>query len=299
MTALRQRMLEDMQLRRLSDHTVQAYLRAVARLARFYNRPPDRISKEEVRKFLIDLVRRRASPSLFNQVRCALMFFYRVTLGRDFVLERIVCQPYAKKLPTVLSQEETTRFLDAARTLKSRALFMTIYSAGLRVSEAIELKVKDIDSKQMLIHVHQGKGQKDRLVMLSEKLLPVLREYWKAYRPTTRLFFPGKKRDLALARRNVLDACYRMAKSAGIEKKMSPHTLRHSFATHLLEAGVDIRTIQALLGHQSLRTTAQYLLVSAQRVMTTKSPLDLLGAESPDGGKGVQGQVKPEKEAGA
>ena len=291
MSPLRQRMLEDMQLRRFSPHTVEAYLRAVVKLAQFYNRSPDRISKEEVRAFLVDLVKRKkAAPSTYNQVRCALVFFYRVTLGRAFALERIVCQPCAKKLPTVLSPEETVQFFQAARSLKHRALFMTMYGAGLRVSEVSNLEVKNIDSKRMVLHVRAGKGQKDRMVMLSEKLLPVLREYWKAYRPTAKLFFPGNNRDRAMNRKNILIACRRLARSAGISKRVTPHTFRHSFATHLLEAGTDIRTIQTLLGHRSLRTTALYTLVSPARLTTTKSPLDLLNLE---------GQTKPEGKADA
>jgi len=291
MSPLRQRMLDDMQLRRFSPHTVAAYLRAVTRLAQFYNRSPDRISKEEVRAFLVAVVKRKqAAPSTFNQVRCALVFFYRVTLGREFALERIVCQPSAKKLPTVLSPAETAQFFRAARSLKYRAMFMTTYAAGLRVSEVINLEARDIDSKRMVLHVRSGKGQKDRVVMLSEKLLPVLRAYWKTYRPTGKLFFPGKNRERAMDRKNIWIACGRMARWAGISKRVTPHTFRHSFATHLLEAGTDIRTIQALLGHRSLRTTALYTLVSPARQTTTKSPLDLLDLE---------GQTKPEGKAGA
>ena len=291
MTALRQRMLEDMQLRRFSPHTVEAYLRAVTRLAEFYQRSPDQISKEEVRTFLLDVVKRKkAAPSTYNQVRCALVFFYRVTLGREFALERILCQPSGKKLPTVLSPAEMVQFFRAARSLKYRALFMAAYAAGLRVSEVINLEVRDIDSKRMVLHVRAGKGQKDRMVPLAEKLLPVLREYWKTYRPTAKLFFPGKNRERAMARENILGACRRTARLAGISKRVTPHTLRHSFATHLLEAGTDIRTIQALLGHRSLRTTALYTLVSPARLTTTKSPLDLLDLDGP---------TKPEGKADA
>lgn len=291
MSPLRQRLLDDMQLRRFSPHTQQAYLRAVVRLAKFYNRSPDQISKEEVRSFLVDLVKnKKASPSLYNQVRCALVFFYRVTLGREFALERMLCQPYAKKLPTVLSPAETAQFFQATRSLKARALFMTLYAAGLRVSEVVNLEAKDIDSKRMVLHVRAGKGQKDRLVMLSEKLLHVLRDYWKTYRPTVKLFFPGKDRHRPLNRNNVWWLCRRIARRAGLAKKVTPHTFRHSFATHLLEAGTDLRTIQALLGHRSLRTTALYTLVSPARLATTKSPLDLLDLDRP---------TEPERKADA
>ena len=226
MTVLRQRMLDDMQLRRFSPHTVEAYLRVVTKLAMFYKRSPDRISKEEVRAFLVDLVRRKkAAPSTYNQVRCALVFFYRVTLGREFAMARVVCQRNAKKLPTVLSLAEMVQLLRAARSLKHRAMLMTMYGAGLRVSEVINLEAKDIDSKRMVLHVRSGKGQKDRVVMLSEKLLPVLREYWQVYRPTAKLFFPGKKREAAMDRKNIWVACRRIARRAGISKRVTPHTL--------------------------------------------------------------------------
>jgi integrase/recombinase XerD len=282
MAGLRQRMREDMELRHLSPNTIAVYLGAVTQLAKFYNRSPDRISREEVRSFLVDVVKRRkVAPSTYNLMRCALVFFYRVTLGRQFALERIGCQRTGKHLPTVLSLEETVQFLQAARSLKYRALFMTIYAAGLRVSEVINLEGKDIDSQRMVVHVRRGKGQKDRVVMLSEKLLAVLREYWKRYRPTHRLFYPGKNRERAMSGAGLRIGCRRMARSAGIRKRVSPHTLRHSFATHLLEAGTDLRTIQTLLGHRSLRTTALYTLVSPARLAAAKSPLDLLNLDGP------------------
>jgi integrase/recombinase XerD len=282
MSPLRQRLLDDMQLRRFSPHTQEAYLRAVTRLAQVYQRSPDRLSTEEVRAFLLDLVKRKkVAPSTYNQVRCALAFFYRVTLGRDFALGQIVCQPSAKKLPTVLSPEEVVRFFRAARGLKHRALFQTLYAGGLRVSEVINLEVRDIDSQRMALHIRSGKGQKDRVVMLSEKLLPVLRAYWKRYRPTAKFFFPGKNRHRAMHRKTILLVCRGIARRAGLTKKVTPHTLRHSFATHLLEAGTDIRTIQVLLGHRSLRTTALYTLVSPARLTATRSPLDLLDLDGP------------------
>lgn len=291
MAGLRQRMREDMQLRNFSPRTIAVYLRAVTQLAKFYNRSPDRISREEVRSFLVDVVKRRkVAPSTYNLMRCALVFFYRVTLGRQLALERIRCQPTGNKLPTVLSLEETAQFLQAARSLKYRALFMTIYAAGLRVSEVINLEGKDIDSQRMVVHVRWGKGQKDRVVMLSEKLLAVLREYWKRYRPTNKLFYPGKNRERAMSGAGIRIGCRRMARSAGIRKRVTTHTLRHSFATHLLEAGTDLRTIQTLLGHRSLRTTALYTLVSPARLAAAKSPLDLLN---------LDGATKAEGEASA
>ena len=277
MTPLRQRMLQDMQMRNLSPHTLEAYVRAVARLAAYYQTSPDRLDLEQVRGFLVHLVEQQVSFGLFNQVRCALVFFYRVTLGRDWAFDRIACQKQPKRLPVVLSQAEIAQFFAAAGRLKYRALFMAVYGCGLRVSEVVALRAEDIDSKRMVLRVCQGKGMKDRYVMLSPKLLEVLREYYKAFRPTASLFF-GYDKERPLDRGSVLRACRLIARRAGLTKRVTVHTLRHSFATHLLEAGVDLRTIQALLGHRSLRTTALYTFVSTARVAATPSPLDLLGA---------------------
>jgi integrase/recombinase XerD len=277
MTALRQRMLQDMQMRNLSPHTQDAYVRAVAKLATHYQMPPDRIEPEQVRAFLVHLVGQKVSFSLFNQIRCALVFFYRIILGRTWDFDRFPCQKQAKRLPIVLSQAEIAQFFAAIRRLKYRAVFMAVYACGLRVSEVVALRAEDIDSKRMVLRVCQGKGRKDRYVMLSPKLLEVLRDYYKAFRPTATLFF-GKDKGRPLHRATVLRACRLIARRAGLTKRVTVHTLRHSFATHLLEADVDLRTIQALLGHRSLRTTALYTFVSMERVAATPSPLDLLGA---------------------
>lgn len=276
MTPLRQRMIEDLQLRNLSPHTQRAYVRAVSQLAAYYRRSPDQLLREQVRAYLVHLVQDRGvSPSTFNQARCGIQFFYQVTLAKDWILKGIACAKTEKKLPTVLSQTEIAQFLGAIRRPKYRALFMTIYAAGLRISEAVALRVADIDSKRMTLRVRQGKGRKDRYVMLSPRLLAVLREYWKLTRPTEWLF-PGRDRKQPLDRQTVYLGCQRIARRAKLTKKVTPHTLRHSFATHLLEAGTDIRTIQALLGHRSLRTTALYTYVSLEKVVATPSPLDLL-----------------------
>jgi site-specific recombinase XerD len=270
-------MLQDMQMRNLSPHTQEAYIRAVAKLAAFHKTSPDRLDQEQVRGFLVHLVGQQISFSLFNQIRCALVFFYRVTLGRDWHFDRFPCQKQAKRLPVVLSQAEIVQFFAASGRLKYRALFMVVYGCGLRVSEVVALRAAHIDSQRMVLRVCQGKGQKDRYVMLSPQLLQVLRDYYKAFRPSTTLFF-GKDKARPLDRGTVLWACRRIARRAGLTKRVTVHTLRHSFATHLLEAGVDLRTIQALLGHRSLRTTALYTFVSPERVAATPSPLDLLGA---------------------
>jgi integrase/recombinase XerD len=277
MTPLRQRMLQDMQMRNFSCHTHEAYIRAVARLAAFYKTSPDRLDLEQVRAFLVHLVGQQVSFGLFNQTRAALVFFYRVTLGRDWAFDRIGCQKQPKRLPVVLSQAEMAQFFAAAGRLKYRALFMAVYGCGLRVSEVVALRAEDIDSQRMVLRVCQGKGKKDRFVMLSPRLLEVLREYYRAFRPTATLFF-GIDKARPMGRGTVLRACRLIAGRAGLTKHVTVHTLRHSFATHLLEAGVDLRTIQALLGHRSLRTTALYTFVSTERVAATPSPLDLLGA---------------------
>jgi site-specific recombinase XerD len=275
MTPLRQRMLEDMRMRNLAANTQEAYVRVVAQFALHHNKSPDLLGSEEVRAFLLHLVRdRRVAPSTFNQARCALRFFYQVTLGRDCVPGRIVCQKERKSLPVVLSHDEVRQLFAAAGRLKTRAMLMTLYAAGLRVSELVHLKVADIDSARMAIRVCQGKGGKDRYVMLAQALLPVLREYWRAHRPRD-LLFPGED-EQPLRCGSVYGTCRSVARRAGLTKNVSPHTLRHTFATHLLEAGTDIRTIQALLGHRSLRTTALYTYVALDKVAATRSPLDLL-----------------------
>ena len=277
MTPLRRRMLEDMQLRNLSENTQASYLRAVARLARFFNRSPDKLTHDQARQFLVHLVtKEKASPSTLNVYRCGLLFLYGVTLHRDWMLDDIVCAKSRKQLPVVLSQDEVRRFLGAIRNRKYRALFMTAYAAGLRVSELVNLKVTDIDSQRMVIRVRQAKGSKDRYVMLSPRLLTELREYWKLAKPRTWLFPTNRDPNRQLCRHNVAQTCRQIARRARLTKTVTPHTLRHSFATHMLEAGTDIRTIQVLMGHRSIRTTANYTLVSPERALAARSPLDLL-----------------------
>lgn len=284
MSLLRQRLLEDLQLRNLSPHTQEAYVRAVEQLARFYRRSPDRLNREQVRRYLVHLVTvERVSPSTFNVCRCGLQFFYRITLGRNWVLRDVVCAKVGKPLPVVLSREEVARFLGAIRSPKYRALFTTAYATGLRVSELVHLQVGDIDSQRMAIRVRQGKGRKDREVMLSPKLLEELRAYWKVVKPQTWLFPSAKNPGQPLSRRLVLTACRCSARRAGLKKNVTPHILRHTFATHLLEAGTNIRTIQALLGHRSLRTTAIYTFVSQDHVLAATSPFESLDRDN-DGG---------------
>jgi len=276
MTALRQKMTEDLTLRNYSSSTIRVYLRCVASFAQHFGTSPDQLGPEHVREYQLFLVQqKKASWALFNQTVCALRFFYHVTLGRKEMIEHIPYPRFEKRLPVVLSQSEVQSVLEAKANLKHRALLTTIYSAGLRVSEVVNLRPADIDSQRQVIRIRQGKGHKERLVMLSPNLLELLREYWKAYRPLTWLF-PGDDPQRPLTTTSVYNICRQAAQEAGLSKSVTPHTLRHSFATHLLEAGTDLRTIQLLLGHRNLKTTAIYLHVSTLALRSTASPLDLL-----------------------
>ena len=280
MTALRRRMIEDMTLRNFAPHTIQVYVERVVTFARYYNVSPQDLGPEQIRAYLLYLVQQRhVSWSYFNQARCALQFLYRVTLGKDWVVEAVACPKQQKKLPIILSLDELVRFFKAVTNLKHRAILMTTYAAGLRLSEVRHLRVDDIDSQRMVIRIRQAKGHKDRYVMLSPRLLAILRQYWKAVRPRNYLF-PGADPDRPINPRTVQEVCKAALRAAGIKKKVTVHTLRHSFATHLLEAGTDLRTIQILLGHQNLGTTARYLHISTAALKATHSPLDALDLSS-------------------
>jgi integrase/recombinase XerD len=275
MNTLRQRMTEDLKVRNRSPRTIKTYISHVAKFAGHFRKSPELLGPEEIRQYQVYLVNERhVSWSHFNQAVCALRFFYRHTLGRDWVVAHIPFPRQPKKLPVVLSQAEVQRFLEAIRKLKYRAILMTAYAAGLRLSEVTHLQVSDIDSQRMMIRV-RGKGQKDRYVMLSPTLLTLMRSYWRSERPKTWLF-PGRRPHLPLEVSSVQRACRQAGLDAGLTKRMTVHMLRHCFATHLLEAGKDIRLIQALLGHANLSTTQRYTHVSAQTVRATESPLDLL-----------------------
>ncbi len=279
MTPLRQRMIEDMRLRNLSPHTVDAYVYAVAQFAKHYRRSPEELDAAQARAYLLHLVQdRHASWSRYNQARCALQFLYRFTLGRDGErFERVPCARVPKRLPTVLCADELRRLFDVvARHPKHQALLLTLYGAGLRISEALYLRPADIDSHRMFIHVHAGKGNKDRLVKLSPQLLTVLRDYWRQCRPGEWLFPQDRKPDRAMDSGTAERVVARAARRAGIARRVSPHTLRHCYATHLLEAGTDLRSIQMLLGHANLKTTARYTHVSDQHLRSVVSPLDRL-----------------------
>ena len=271
---LRRRMIEDMTVRNLSPATQQSYLNAVSKFGRYFGRSPDRLGLEDVHAFQVHLVATGISWPALNQIVCALRFFYGVTLRQATVPERIAYAREPSKLPVVLSADEVVRFLEAIPSLKSRTALTTVYAAGLRVSEVVLLKIADIDSQRMVIRVAQGKGQKDRYVMLSPKLLETLRSYWSTARPKEWLF-PGDFPDQPITRFTVAVACEKARRRSGISKPITPHSLRHAFAVHLLEAGTDVRTIQLLLGHRNLTTTARYLRIAASKVCGTVSPLDL------------------------
>lgn len=286
MTPLRQRMIEDMTLRNLSRHTIDAYVHAVKQFAKHYNRSPEQLSAEQVRQYLLHLVQEKhASWSRYNLARCGLQFLYRVTLGRDEHFAKLPCARDRRRLPTVLSTDELRRLFEVvAHHSRHKALLMTLYGAGLRISEALELKPADLDSQRMLIHVRGGKGNKDRMVKLSTQLLTALRQSWRsrpANDPGIWLFPQVNHPDRAMEPSTAERIVSRTARRAGITKRVSPHTLRHSYATHLLDAGVDLRTIQLLLGHTNLKTTSLYMHVSQAKLRATASPLDLLYPQPP------------------
>jgi integrase/recombinase XerD len=283
MTPLRRRMVEDMTLRNFSAETIQSYASCVARFARFFKTPPDRLGPEHIRAYLLDSLQKRGvSISHYNQIRCALRFFYEITLGQKSALEGLGPVKQPRTLPVVLSGDEVARFLDAVTNIKHRAILMTAYAAGLRVSDVIKLRVSDIDSQRMVIRIAGGKGRKDRYVMLSPRLLLILRHYWKATRPGEYLF-PGAWPNRPISDDTVNRACAHARQRAGLGKHITVHTLRHSFATHMLEGGTDLRTIQVLLGHQSLSTTARYVHVATASIASTQSPFDRLNLRSEGG----------------
>ena len=275
MSALRRRMIDDMTLRNLSPATQRSYLHAVTKFSRHFGCPPDRLGLEDVRSFQVHLVSQGISWPALNQIVCALRFFYGVTLDHAEIPERIVYARTPRKLPSILSADEVVRFLEAVSSLKTRVALTTAYAAGLRASEAVSLQVADIDSGRMVLQVRHGKGAKDRTVMLSAALLAILRSYWRLARPTPWLF-PGRSPDKPIDVQVLHAACRSAAKAAGLTKRVSVHTLRQSFATHLLESGTDIRIIQVLLGHSNLSTTARYTHVATSTIARTQSPLDRL-----------------------
>jgi site-specific recombinase XerD len=282
-------MIQDMQLRNLSQGTVTAYVRAVAQFAKYYGCSPEHLSAEQIREYLVHLLeQRKLGWSQCNVARCALKFLYNITLGRP---ERVATLSWAKparRLPTVLSVEEVRRMIEvAAHRARDKALLMTMYGAGLRIAETLALRAQDIDRHRMLIHVRQGKGNKDRMVKLSASLLTALRDAWRSRprgagnTPADLLFPRSSNPTKPIHRGSAFRIVKQIAKRAGITRRVGPHTLRHSYATHLLEAGADLHTIQLLLGHADLKTTTLYLHLSQASLSAAPNLLDRLNRPTP------------------
>jgi integrase/recombinase XerD len=277
MTSLRQRMIEDMRVRNLALNTQRSYVEQVSRFARHFNKSPEQLGPEDIRAYQVYLTNeKKLAPSSVVTAVAALRFVYKVSLKRSWHFEDVIPAPkMPQKLPVVLSPEEVLQFLGCIDDPKHRAILTTCYAAGLRISEAVSLKTADIDSQRMVIRVDQGKGQRDRYVMLSPKLLEILRAWWRVNKPRHWLF-PGYIPGQHISTFAVGWACKKARRISGIRKEITPHSLRHGFAVHLLESGTDVRSIQLLLGHRSLTTTARYLRIATSKVCSTSSPLDLL-----------------------
>ncbi|MEN8183773.1 MAG: site-specific integrase [Myxococcota bacterium] len=276
MSSLRQRMLEDLRVRNYSPPTQKRYIECVARFAKYFGRSPDQLGPKEIRSFQVYLVdQKKCSWTVLNQTVCALRFLYTTTLDKDWVVRHM---PYAKgekKLPVVLSQLEATKLLQVVQSMKHLAMLLLGYSGGLRASEIANVAVTDIDSDRMIIHVRQGKGRKDRIVPLSPILLATARQHWLTERPR-KFLFPGQDPKRPISTSTIAKIVRNAGKAARIKKTVTTHTLRHTFATHHLEAGTDLRTLQLLMGHTSLKTTSLYLHVSTERIRSAKTPLELL-----------------------
>jgi len=272
---LRRRMIEDMTVRNFTAATQRDYIRGVKTLADFLGRSPATATAEDLRRFQLHLSEQRRRPPTINSTVSALRFFFKVTVDRPEVTRRLTTVAQPRKMPVVLTPEEVIRFLEAAPGAKYKAAFAVAYGAGLRVSELAALKISDIDSERMMIRVEHGKGGKDRHAMLSPQLLDLLRHWYRLARPRGWLF-PGQDPTNPISTRQLTRACHAAADIAAINKRVTPHTLRHSFATHLLEQDIDIRVIQVLLGHAKLETTALYTHVAVTTIRAVISPLDRL-----------------------
>jgi len=280
MGELRDKMIEDLQLRGYSPKTSKEYVRCARAFVAYHRRPPKEMGEREIRQFLLHLTTERkvGAPTRKMHV-AAIKFLYEATLDRPEVIARIPWPKIAQKLPDILSGTEVESLFQAIESTKYRAIVMTTYGTGLRLSEVCKLGVDDIDSKRMLIHVREGKGRRDRYVMLPERILVMLRRYWATERPMKPFLFAGRQSGQCVSASAVQDALRAAAKTAGIGKRVTPHVLRHSFATHLLELGTDVRVIQMLLGHRSIQTTMRYTRVSGQHIARTESPIDVLGTQ--------------------
>ena len=286
MTHLRKMMLEEIQRRHYSHRTAKTYVRIVRDFAQHFHCSPNQLGPEQIRQYQAHLFQtKKLAPATVSQYASALRFFFVKTLRRRFLAEHIPFPKQPRRLPTVLSPEEVARLIDSASNLYHRTLLMTLYSTGMRRAELCRLQVSDIDSQRMMIRIQQGKGRRDREVPLSPRLLETLRAYWRWMKPRT-FFFPGTvkgwRADVPITSNIVWLACREAAKAAGITKHLSPHTLRHSYASHLLEAGADLRTIQVLLGHSRLEHTLVYLHLSPKHLQAITNPLDSLEFSSLD-----------------
>jgi len=286
MTALRQRMTEDMQVRNLALNTQTSYVQQVSLFARHFNKSPEQLGPEDIRAYQVYLTNeKKLAPGSILIAVAALRFLYKVSLKKDWAFDDVIPAPKKPQtLPIVLSPEEVLQFLECVGNIKHRAILTTCYAAGLRISEAVHLTVTDIDSARMVIRVDQGKGQKDRYVMLSPRLREILRNWWRVEKPKQWLF-PGDIPGWHISKDAVEQACQKARRRCPIPKPTTPHSLRHAFAVHLLESGTDVRTIQLLLGHRSLATTARYLRIATSKVCSTTSPIDLLPRPIPSDSK--------------
>lgn len=281
MSELRKRMMEDMRIRNLSERTRKSYVDCVSAFSRYYGKSPEKLGLEEIRKYQLHLIQdRRLSPSYVNVQVCALKFLYGTTLRCDWRIDRVLFSKRESKLPVVLSRNEMAGFLRSVDNRMYQAILTCVYATGLRISEVTRLKITDIDSERKTIRVSQGKGKKDRDVMLSRKLYHMLREYWKQCRLkddcSDGWLFPGRKKGRHITSGSVRMACRKAGMASGIRKKVTPHLLRHCFATHLLEDGVNLPTLQKLLGHSCLASTLRYTHIAREEIQDTASPLDSL-----------------------
>jgi len=296
MTRLRKMMLEELQRRNYAQNTVRSYIHAVEDFAKYFRRSPDRLGPDHIREYQVHLFRDcKLSSGTIEGRSAALRFLFVKTLRRPYLPDHIPFPKRQRRMPTVLSQEEVARLIASAQNLMHRTLLMMLYATGLRRAELCHLKVSDIDSERMVIHVRQGKGSRDRDVLLTPKLLETLREYWRWMKPQTYLF-PGTvnnwRADVPITEKIVWIAVAEAAKHAGMVKPVSPHTLRHCFATHMLEAGADLRTIQILLGHAKLAHTTVYLHLSRRHLQAVPSPLEAIEVSSPEAVKRSRRLIK-------